>query len=195
MPGALLLKKVEAALQGGCRMVQLRNKNASYTELKQQAQQLLALCRQFQAQLFINDNLSLALDIGADGVHLGRDDIDIAAARCQCDKSFIIGATCHNSLSFARQAVDQGANYLAFGRFFSSTTKAGAPPATLTILAQAKQATNLPVVAIGGITVDNARTVIDNGADCVAVCHDLFHHRQLSVINERAMRFTQLFAS
>ena len=193
MPGDLLGNKVEAALQGGCRLIQYRNKIANYARRLQDAQLLSELCRRHQATLMINDDLELALAIQADGVHLGPSDTDIAQARSKVPPAFIIGATCHNSLSLAAEAQTKGADYLAFGRFFPSQTKAYAPAANPGVLRAAKQQSSLPVVAIGGITEDNAQSLIDVGADCVAICFDVFKHSDVTHIRHKVERISALF--
>lgn len=169
-----LLPAVQAALAGGCRWVQYRNKHSNAQQQKAEAQQLLTLCHAHHAFLLINDDVALAKAIAADGVHLGQDDIPLTEARRVLGKQAIIGITCHNSLALAHTAQQDGANYVAFGRFFSSSTKQAAPPADLSILHTAKQQLSIPVVAIGGITLDNAPTVLRAGADMLAVVGDLF---------------------
>lgn len=174
MPDALLLVKSEAALKAGLAFLQYRKKSGTFTERQQQAAQLLTLCQRYRTPLIINDDLELALSIGADGVHLGQADGSIKEARQKLGVDKIIGATCHDSLELAEQAVQEGASYIAFGRFFPSKTKPNARPADLAILQQAKQRFHCPVVAIGGINQDNAQQLIENGADYIAVVHSLF---------------------
>ena len=193
MPGELLIEKVEACLAGGCRYVQYRNKTGSDAERQRDATALTALCHQFDAFLIINDDIELAQRTSAGGVHLGQDDEALAIARSKLGTAAIIGITCHDSLKLAIDAADQGANYVAFGRFFPSTTKAMAPPADLKLLRQARQALKLPVVAIGGINIDNAAQVVAAGADCLAVCHDIFAPADLGIIEQRAKAYGQLF--
>ena len=135
----------------------------------------------------------MALAVDADGVHLGQEYEAINLARDKAGQNFIIGATCHASLALAAQAYENSASYIAFGRFFPSATKANAPPAQTNILMTAKQEFTLPMVAIGGITVDNAPSLIDAGADAIAVCHDLFHLSEPAQIRARAEQYRQLF--
>ena len=193
MPGELLELKVAAALQGGCRLIQYRNKTASYSHQVDEARGLNDLCHQYQAALIVNDNLDLAVSVQAAGVHLGQTDTDIAVARKKVSSEFIIGATCHASLSLASVAQQKGADYLAFGRFFPSRTKASAPPADPNIIQQAKQTTDLPVVAIGGITEDNVQTLIDVGANGVAMCFELFNHDDPQKIRAKTERISAMF--
>ncbi|OPX54913.1 thiamine-phosphate pyrophosphorylase [Oceanospirillum multiglobuliferum] len=174
MPNEQLFSKVEAALKAGLAFLQYRQKSGTFVEREQQARRLLTLCRRYNTPLIINDDLELALSIDADGVHLGQTDSSIKEARQRLGVDKIIGATCHDSLELAEQAVQEGTSYIAFGRFFPSNTKPNARPADLAILQQAKQRFQCPVVAIGGINQDNAQQLIENGADYIAVVHSLF---------------------
>lgn len=194
MPGAALLWKVEAALEGGCRLIQYRNKLGSPELQQREAAELRSLCKGYGALLIINDSPELAGAIGADGLHIGQGDTPLATARSQLGESAIIGVTCHDSLEFAEQAADAGANYLAFGRFFASQTKPEAPPASLDLLHKARNV-RLPLVAIGGINRDNAPLLIRAGADCLAVSHELFSSDDPDEIRRRAEYFTSLFTS
>lgn len=186
-----LLPAVEATLIGGCRVVQYRSKQSDAARLRSEAIDLLQLCRQHDAILLINDNLALAEKIGADGVHLGQNDASLTSARHALGKHAIIGITCHNSLTLAQQAQAGGANYVAFGRFFPSGTKQSALPADLSVLQQAKATLHIPLIAIGGITLDNASSVLAAGADMLAVVGDLFGHADIAA---RSQRYTALFA-
>lgn len=174
MPGAQLIRKVEQALLAGCRWIQYRDKSRDSNRRKHEARALRQLCHRFNAQLLINDDVALAHEIEADGVHLGQGDTPIAEARARLGKQALIGATCHNSLALAKQSYVDGASYLAFGRFFPSQTKSTASTASLTLLAEVKQSIPLPIVAIGGIDQHNARQVFNAGADIIAVCQGLF---------------------
>lgn len=168
---------VQAALDGGVPLVQYRNKPASSALRRSQAAELLRICRACGARLIINDDLSLALSIGADGVHLGRDDIpgdSLRAARDALGPDRILGVSCYNEISRAEAATAAGADYLAFGSIYASTTKPDAVVASLELLAEAKRRFCLPVVAIGGITLENAPRVLAAGADMLAVISDLF---------------------
>jgi thiamine-phosphate pyrophosphorylase len=193
MPGNILFAKVTAALQGGCRLIQYRNKSDPYSNRLDDATQLRDLCRQYDARLIVNDDLDLALASAADGVHLGQNDVDLADAKQKVADNFILGATCHASLELATSAREKGAHYLAFGRFFSSQTKAHAPSAKPELIAAAKQQFRLPLVAIGGVTVDNAAALIEYGADAVAVCYDLFQHQNPADVRHKAEKFSKLF--
>lgn len=169
-----LLEKVEAALDGGARLVQYRNKSVASEVRVRQARALLALCRRHGAPLIINDYTDLAVAIGADGVHLGRDDGDIAEAHARLGPHALIGVSCYNELTRASAARRAGASYIAFGSFFPSEVKPGAVRAPLQLLQQAREDFNLPVVAIGGINRTNAAQIVAAGAHSIAVISALF---------------------
>ncbi len=154
-------------------LLQYRNKAADAALRREQASALLALCRRHDVPLIVNDDVALAADIGADGVHLGEDDEDISAARAWLGRSALIGASCYDSLERARRAAEAGADYVAFGAFFSSPTKPHARRATPALLRDSA-AFGRPRVAIGGITPDNAPSLIDAGADLLAVISGVF---------------------
>jgi len=186
---ALLLELVSAAIEGGTALVQYRNKTAAEALRRLQATQLLPLCRHRNVPLIINDHLDLCLAIDADGVHLGGTDGDIAATRARLGQGKILGVSCYNRLDLAMQAKDAGADYVAFGSCFSSDTKPGAVRAPLDLLAAAKQL-GIAVVAIGGITLDNAALAIEAGADAVAVIGALW---AAADTRQAAQLFSNLF--
>jgi len=169
-----LLTRTEAALAGGARLLQYRNKSASAALRLVQARALLALCWEYQVPLIINDHLDLARALDADGLHLGVEDGSLAAAREQLGPGKILGASCYDRIENAHEAVRRGADYVAFGSFFPSSVKPGAVRASLDLLREAKQRLTLPVVAIGGISAENAPQLIAAGADGVAVISALF---------------------
>lgn len=173
-PAERLLLQVEAALKGGATVVQYRDKTSSPEEKLSHAKALRALCSDYQRTLIINDDIELCHQVGADGVHLGQTDTTVAAARQRLGYTAFIGATCHNSVSLAHQAVKDGASYVAFGRFFSSQTKPDAPPANLCDLAAAIPTLPVPAVAIGGITLERAPTLLAAGFAMLAVIQDVF---------------------
>lgn len=186
----ILVETVEQALQGGMKVLQYRDKSLDHNKRFRQAGALKVLCHKYQALLLINDDVDLALAVEADGVHLGQQDEALADARARLGDYAIIGISCEGSLELARTAVEQGANYIAFGRFFPSRTKPDAKPAEVSLLTEAKKRFDLPVVAIGGITVDNAPELIQRGADMVAVVNNLFASRD---IQHRTQSFNALF--
>lgn len=182
-----VLAEVESALRGGAKVVQYRDKNP--LDAYMLASELLRLCHTYDAPLLINDSIELALEVGADGVHLGRDDGDIAMAREQLGADAIIGVSCYNAVDKAIAAVTAGATYVAFGRFFPSGSKPLAAPADIATLTQAKQAIHVPIVAIGGIMPENAEQLLTAGADLLAVIGGLFDHDPYTA----AQRFESLF--
>ena len=171
---ARLAHQVRAALEGGARIVQYRNKSTDRALRRYQASALYALCCAHQAALIVNDDVVLALEIDAHGVHLGREDGSLAAARARLGPHKLLGASCYRSLENAELAIAEGADHIAFGSFFASTVKPGAVRSTPAILTEAKRKFGVPVVAIGGITHENAPIVIGAGADSVAVITALF---------------------
>lgn len=185
-----LLAQVEAALRGGVRLLQYRNKLATPELRRTQAAALLGLCRKHGALLIINDHLELCLELDADGVHLGAEDGAIAAARARLGAGKLIGASCYNRLDLARQAQAAGADYVAFGSCFDSATKPAAVRAPLSLLGQAAQQTGLPVVAIGGITAENAHLAIQAGAAAIAVIGALWTAPDIA---QAARTFSNLF--
>jgi thiamine-phosphate pyrophosphorylase len=189
-----LLPYVEAALKGGARLLQYRDKSDDAARRLREASQLAELCTRYGAQLIINDDAELASRLGV-GLHLGQGDGSLAAARALLGRKAIIGATCHAELQLAAQANREGASYLAFGRFFNSQTKPGAPAATPELLSQARAHFNLPLVAIGGIDLDNAGQLIRAGADLLAVVHALFSAPSAAEVERRARAFSVLFPS
>ncbi|PTR15455.1 thiamine-phosphate diphosphorylase [Nitrosospira sp. Nsp2] len=170
-----LIAMARQALEGGARLVQYRNKAAGSELRREQAHALARLCRAFQVPFVINDHLDLAIEVSADGVHLGREDTPLTDARRLLGQGKIIGISCYDRLELAAEAEHHRADYVAFGAFFASVTKPGATPAAIDLLNRAKQELKIPVVAIGGITYDNAADLIRRGADAVAVSNALFH--------------------
>ena len=189
-----LLVQVRAAIEGGARVVQYRNKTASHAKRVEHAIGLAAVCEKFGALFIVNDDVELALDVEADGVHLGKSDGAIAKARARMGPKRLLGASCYNDLALATAAHEAGADHIAFGSMFASTTKPGAVRAPLALFAAAKSL-GLPMVAIGGITRDNAAQVIGAGANAVAVIADLFDPSDAAGIRARAAQFTGLFHS
>jgi len=184
---------VSATLQGGVKIVQYRNKTAPQPLRRSQAAELVRICRAEGAKLIVNDDLALALEIGADGVHLGRDDGDLRAARRLLGPDRILGVSCYNEMARAETAVAAGADYIAFGAVFSSQTKPAAIEAPLSLISEAKArfgSQGVAIAAIGGITLDNAPQVIAAGADLVAVITDLFDAMD---ITSRSEAYQQLF--
>lgn len=188
--GERLLANVAAALQGGCRVVQYRDKCCTMPERVARAQALRQLTRQHAAKLLINDDLALAFLVAADGVHLGRDDGNLRVARAILGPDRLLGASCYADFSAAREAEAAGVDYVAFGAAFPSPTKPNAPLATVDLFFRAKTELSIPTCAIGGITLDNAPPLITAGADLLAVISDLFSAPDIAA---RAAQYQQLF--
>ena len=168
---AELLRKVRLALQGGARVLQYRNKVADVALRLEQARVLRALTREFSVPLIINDDVKLAQQVDADGVHLGSEDGSVAAVS---GSGKLVGVSCYNRIALAQEAVRQGADYVAFGAFFYSSVKPEAVVADVKLLRQARAELNVPVVAIGGITVHNGPQLLEAGADALAVISAVF---------------------
>lgn len=181
-----LMRKVEQALKAGVAMLQYRNKALSKDKRLLQAKELAALARGYGVPFIVNDELDIALSVGANGAHLGKDDGNLAAARAKLPGR-ILGASCYADLDRARNAVRQGADYVAFGSVFPSPTKPGAVRAPLSLFASDL---GVPRCAIGGITVENAPALIAAGASLLAVISDLFDAPDIAA---RATQYRKLF--
>ena len=184
---------VEAALEGGTRLVQYRNKLAPAAVRRAQAAELLRICRAYGAKLIVNDDVWMAIEIGADGAHVGRDDLpghDLHTAREALGPKRLLGVSCYNDLTHVEAAAKAGADYIGIGGMFPSATKPNVERATTELLTEARRAFAGPVAAIGGITIRNALPVIAAGADMVAVVGDLFNAMD---IRRRASEFQKLF--
>jgi thiamine-phosphate pyrophosphorylase len=182
-----LIEKVRLALQGGIALLQYRNKMASKETRQKEARELAQLARAHNVPFIINDDVELALAVGADGVHVGRDDPDIIFSKKRLSGK-IVGASCYNDMNLARSAVRAGADYVAFGSVFASPTKPAAARASLSLF---KNDLGVPLCAIGGITLDNALQVIEAGADLLAVISDLFDAPD---VGARAREYGKLFS-
>lgn len=187
-----LLMLAEAALAAGIPLLQYRDKSGDDARRREQATALRALCRRHGTRLIINDDAALAREVDADGVHLGGEDGDLAAARALLGPDKLIGASCYADFARAQAAAAAGANYVAFGAMYASPTKPQAPRAPFNLVTRARQ--ELPgvqVAAIGGITLDNAAPVIAAGAQFIAVITDLF---EAPDVTARAAAYQRLFA-
>jgi thiamine-phosphate pyrophosphorylase len=167
-----IIAEVEKVILGGAVVIQYRNKKPQDALIL--AKELVKLCHQYDVPLIVNDDIELAASVAADGVHLGSEDGTVAEARQRLGNKAIIGVSCYNSVAKAIAAEQQGANYVAFGRFFPSSSKPLASPAEIKTLSQAKQVLSIPVVAIGGILPENGTQLLDAGADLLAVIGGLF---------------------
>ena len=189
-----LIERVRSAMQAGApsgwAALQYRNKHAGAAQRAAEAHALAELCREYGVPLIVNDDVDLALAVGADGVHLGRSDGDLASARARIGAR-LLGASCYDSLDSARRAIAAGADYVAFGSVFASPTKPDAVRAPLSLLRSAR-VLGVPLAAIGGITLENATDVIRAGADCIAVISALFDAPDIS---GRAHALADLFST
>ena len=187
---AQLAPAVEAVIAGGARVVQYRDKQHPPEIRRRHARTIFDLCRRHGVLFLVNDDVALALETGADGVHLGRDDLPLAQAREQLGADSLIGVSCYNELERALTAQRQGADYIAFGSFFPSRTKPQAVHATPELLREARLRLKIPIVAIGGITPENGATLIEAGADMLAVIEGVFAQPD---IRAAARCYVQLF--
>lgn len=190
IPAAELVNRVARAIAGGAVAIQYRDKQLPAAERLQQATALVTLCGQHEVPLLINDDVDLAAAVGAAGVHLGRHDSSVQAARTRLGSDAIIGVSCYNQLERGIAAAAAGADYVAFGRFFSSSSKPDAVPAEPSLLKQAHRQLELPLVAIGGITPENGRTLLAAGASLLAVIHGVFGQPD---VRAAAQRYKDLF--
>lgn len=169
-----ILQKAEQAILGGISILQYRNKTASATQQLKEAKELALLCKKHNVLFIINDNIELALQVDADGLHLGQSDTPLLEARKQLPADKIIGVSCNNKIELALTAQKHGADYIAFGRFFSSQTKPEAPQAELALLQQAHNKIIIPIVAIGGITPEAAPALMKQGVNMIAAINGIF---------------------
>ncbi|MHC6223847.1 thiamine phosphate synthase [Pseudomonas sp. X10] len=187
------LSYVEAALEGGVCLLQYRDKSGDEARRLREAEALKTLCERYGTRLIINDDAELAARLGV-GVHLGQTDGPLTPARALLGRDAIIGSTCHAQVELAEQAAREGASYVAFGRFFNSVTKPGAPAANPELLVEARARVKLPIAVIGGITLDNAAPLVAHGADLLAVIHGLFGADSTQEVTRRARAFNALYA-
>ena len=184
-----LLEVCTSALEGGARVLQYRDKTRDAARRLDEARAMQALCARFGVPLIVNDDVELAAAVDAAGVHLGEEDGDLAPARARLGAQAIIGVSCYDSLERARHFAAAGADYLAFGAFFPSPTKPHARRAPTGLLREAR-GFGKPLVAIGGISADNARGLVEAGADCIAVISALFGAQD---VRAAARGFASLF--
>lgn len=188
--GSNIVDRVTDAIKGGAAVVQYRNKNGEPAERERDAIALLALCEKHHVPFIINDDVALAQHVGADGVHLGKDDMIVRKAREALGDSALIGVSCYDSFQNAQRAQQSGADYVAFGRFYPSVSKPEAIPAEIELLHSARPHIHIPIVAIGGITPDNGRSLIQAGADMLAVIDGVFGQDDVEMA---AQHYSRLF--
>lgn len=188
--GGALIRKVDAALRGGAQVIQYRTKSIDAALCRSQAAAIAQACRARGVLFIVNDSVELARQVDADGVHLGKQDTNVRAARTAMGPGKLIGVSCYNDVALARSAVSSGADYVAFGSFFPSATKPLAMRADTKTLRQASSELDVPIVAIGGIDEHNASTLIAAGASAIAVISALF---EAPDIEAQAHRLSRLF--
>lgn len=187
-----IVSDVTAALEGGAKIVQFRDKTSDFETQLNISKQLKTVCDKYHAALIINDNLELAKLSQAHGIHIGKNDADFQTVRNTLGDKIIIGVSCYNDLALAQSMQDKGADYVAFGRFFPSLTKPDAPQAEIDTLLKAKKKLSIPIVAIGGIDSSNAAQLIATGVDSIAVIQGVFAQPH---IEKSAYKISQLFQS
>ena len=193
LQGRALIDCVREALEGGVTLVQYRAKTASSAEMYAEALQLKALCDSFNVPLIINDRLDIAMAVGAAGVHLGQDDLPCAAARKILGEDYIIGVSAHNPAE-AKAALQSGADYLGCGAVFGTATKADVKKLSTEGLTAICREKGLPVVGIGGVTVDNYREVRAAGADGAAIVSGILAQPDISATVRAIAKVSQEFA-
>jgi len=166
-------KYVTLALKGGARIVQFRDKTSDFSTKKLIALKIKKICQKYNAIFIINDYLDLAIEVNADGIHIGKDDEEFNIVK-KFFKNKIIGVSCYGDILSAKEFEHKGASYVAFGSFFASSTKPNAPIINKNILKEAKKILHIPICAIGGINEKNAKEMIKNGADMVAIISDIW---------------------
>lgn len=192
-PLQLLLEKLEVALATGhIAILQYRRKKVAKADQPDEVEQIQVLCETYQVPFVINDDLELAEQFGL-GVHLGQSDGEITDAAARLSQGVIIGRTCLNSLELAEKAIAEGATYVAFGAVYATSTKPEAGNVGIEVIQQAKQKFDVPICAIGGLTVENSQLVIDAGASLCAVISDILG-RSTAEIPARVAAWAQLFA-
>jgi thiamine-phosphate pyrophosphorylase len=188
-----LLSATEQALKGGAALLQYRHKSANADLRREQAGALLALCRKHAVPFVINDYLELCLALDADGIHVGGTDASVAEVRAAVGKGKIVGASCYGTLQLARDAYPAGASYVAFGGFYPSRVKKYDFVTAPEIVAESKKEIPLPVVVIGGMTQQNCRPLIAQGADMVAAISSVYMNGPESKVEQAAREFADLF--
>ena len=175
----LLISQVESCIKGGARLIQYRCKKLSKIEQNKQAKEIKIVCDYYKVPLIINDDIELCRILDADGVHLGENDDSLEKARLVLGPSKIIGVSCYNSIDRVKKAVDKGATYIALGACFPTITKPNAPTASLDLIALVLKEFKIPVVAIGGITLENVEFLTKEGVSCIALINSLFKENDI----------------
>ncbi|MGB5177457.1 MAG: thiamine phosphate synthase [Gammaproteobacteria bacterium] len=192
IPAAKLYEQVAAAIRGGAAVIQYRDKISDHEQRRQQASVLARLCDDHAVPLIINDDVELAAAVGASGVHLGKSDDTVRSARKVLGADAIIGVSCYNMLERAVEATGEGADYVAFGRFYASQSKPDTVTAKPELLLRARRCLHVPIVAIGGITPENGQPLITAGAHLLAAIHGVFGQAD---VQASARRYAELFSA
>jgi len=193
MPEALFLDMAKAAIQSGASVLQYRDKSSDKSKRLFQAKNLKTLCDKHHVIFIINDDIDLAKQVDADGIHIGKDDLSIKEARKRIGPNKIIGVSCYNQITLATEAINHGADYIAFGSFFGSSIKPEAPQATSELIPSLKLMHNTPVCCIGGITLNNQSQLLKAGADMLAVISDIFSQTDNAKIASRCQQYKKAF--
>ena len=175
----VLSSQVESCIKGGARLIQYRSKKLSKVEQSKQASKIKVVCDYYKVPLIINDDIELCSFLDADGVHLGGDDDSLEKARLVLGPSKIIGVSCYNSIDRVKKAVDKGATYIALGACFPTITKPNAPTVSLDLIALVLKKFKIPLVAIGGINLENIELLTKKGVTCIAVINSLFKENDI----------------
>ena len=191
-PEERLSEMVAKAIEGGAVMIQYRNKNADAAQREREAHLLRDVCLAHRIPLIINDHIDLAQRVRAQGVHLGEADAPVHEARALLGDHAIIGVSCYNQFPRALRAQQSGADYVAFGSFHSTATKSGTVRATIELLHEARKHLSIPMVAIGGITPENGRPIVQAGATLIAACHGVFGQPDVHIA---AQKYAHLFTA
>jgi len=193
MPVNVFQSMAEAALASGAKIIQYRDKSHDAEKRIKQANELRDLCNKYNAILIINDDIELTLKSNADGIHLGKDDTSIHAARKRLGPNKIIGVSCYNKTSLAEKAIKDGVDYIAFGSFFGSSIKPDAPKADAQLIATIKKHHATPVCCIGGITTKNCGELLSEKADMLAIITELFSSQNTLDIQKKCTEFLNAF--
>ena len=189
MPEETFLSMAQAAISSGISLLQYRDKSINKNKRYAQATALKKLCDKHNVFFIINDDIELTIQVDADGIHIGKNDLTLERTRKQLGPNKIIGVSCYNQISLAEDAVNAGASYIAFGSFFGSSIKPDAPNASIELISSFKKKHDTPVCCIGGITHNNYPPLINAGADMLAVISDIFCASSTTGISDRCQKF------
>lgn len=188
-PKESLLNQVKEALEGGAKIVQLRDKKNSIEEIKKEAIELNSLTKKYNAKFILNDEVSLAIELGCDGLHIGKSDY-YRVKEIRENFKGILGVSCYGDIEKAKEMENIGVDYVAFGSFYSSPTKPNSSLVSLEVLEKAKRELNIPICAIGGINRENISEITKYNIDMVAVISDIWNS---SDIKEVSKKYSSLF--